>query len=656
MRNTLAATTMLLILITLTSINLGINLLTLTFTNMLIYVSLIVIFAILGFILTVLQDTILLPLLETFAPITVFLIMNWDKISQVNLYSLINPPTIQSIRIELRELISKPLIDVKALSLIFSLILSIVFLIGVIAGVLYKLIIAKIKNTGVEENAITIIRKIRHISIDKPRRKLHIMSNLLTALALYTYTTYMLVRLGLSKLVLTMIPGTPIAILCIIITSYLEFLSLGATTMILITTWFSPLTTIAYLIDTITPRINLMEYKSILKDGVSLGEIKAILSKAKGREYEEIRTVKERTLITSEEKWKWIKISDKYVYNPYKLLNPHVFIAGTSGSGKSFTTALIISKLYEKFKINFLIIDYHGEYMDKMEYIGILKPQHIDASKNTLNILELDNQPPSQRANEIADVLKNIFNLGPLQRIELQKIIEEAYAVAGITEDKNTWNITPSIRHLLIAYNRFLDTIDNEQELRILKSLRPYIQAITTEILSKTTLSLNNILSKPTILDLSRITSEFVKRVYISILLLKIYNNLPYIRTIRTDSLRYIVIDEAHRILSENEVVLSRLFAESRKYNIGLILVTQNPKDVPNAIIANTSLQIILKTIEPSNTEYAAKILGGYSSDERIDTIKRALYYLPRYHGIVKDSLIREPLIVDFTWNKQAGE
>jgi len=643
LRNTVASTTMLLLSVILININVSISFLTFTLTDIIMYIVLIVALGISSFVLTTLQDSIVLPLIEVILPSLTAIMVKTS--TQENIVEEPITPVLPNI-LEIPGIGYVYQFPVIATLLMPMLIL----LIGSILGIVYKLIMAKLKGRELEENLISLIVNYKYIKTRISRAHMASLNIVFTGIAWFMLILFVLVKLNLDSIALLILDGLPISIITILFTSLILPVNLIVVLFMLITTWFSPIVLTAYIIDTIIPAIDIIKYEHSIGDGITLGSIKAILSKARGFELSDVKILKERTIIASENKWKWIRVHSTYKYNPYKLLNPHVFITGTSGSGKSFTTALLLSKLYRRFGINFIIIDYHGEYFGKIQQIGMVDPQVVDASVNTLNILELDNQSPTLRANELADIIKNIFNLGHLQRIELQKIIEEAYAEAGITEDENTWSIKPSVQHLISAYNRLLSNTDNEQELRVLKSLRPYIQLLTNEILSRTTLNVNEIFTRPTILDLSKITSEFIKRVYVSLLLLKIYYNLPYLKPNR---LVYIVIDEAHRIITENEVVLSRLFAESRKYNIGLIIVSQNPKDIPNNIIANTSLQIVLKIVEPSNTEYAAKILGGYSMDERIDAIKRALYYLPKYHGIVKDSLIREPLIVDLTWNNK---
>jgi len=110
----------------------------------------------------------------------------------------------------------------------------------------------------------------------------------------------------------------------------------------------------------------------------------------------------------------------------------------------------------------------------------------------------------------------------------------------------------------------------------------------------------------------------------------------------------YIVIDEAHRICkrSTEPSLVARLMMESRKYGIGFIIITQQPLDIDEGIIANSALKISFKLSEPENLDYMAKTLAGYISENRLEIFKEALYYMPRFYAIVRDSRLAEPAIV----------
>ncbi len=569
-------------------------------------------------------------------------------------YTLLSEPQIQfatnnTIQNTLVLPVFKDLIPLDKLNLALKIAPLTLILIAVTAGITYKLLIAKIKDRNVEDKLLTTLQLIVKHSKFKNREIniIEIVYSTTVVLSILFIIDYVLVKIGMKSLAIDILTFLPLSL---IFTTYLITLgnkSMITSIVVLSSSWMSPILFLAGILDYWKTFETMYLEPLQPHGGIRLGLIKALLTQGEGKEYNAVSHFKNRIIISSATKWRWVEVNRDYYFNPRKQVNPHVIISGTSGSGKSFTAAIMLTKMYTELNIGYLVIDFHGEYMDKLKIVGLKQVNYINALYNTINLLDLEGQPPNLRASEIADVIRNLFNLGPLQRLILQRVLEEAYALAEITDDPNTWNKTVNNSHIVQAYRRLLSATENEQELRVLKSLEPYIRIISSSIITQSKINVSELLDKPTILDLSHIPSIFIKRLYISALLMKIYYNLP---RIKPNKLTYIVIDEAHRIIKENEDILVKLFAESRKYNIGLIIITQNPKDIPSSIISNTSLQIFLKLVEPSNIEYAAKILGGYSSDERIDYIKRALYYLPQYHGIVKDSLIREPLIVDLTW------
>ncbi len=588
---------------------------------------------------TIMCESIILPIL------TIVVMTFYALLSGLQIQSTINN-IMQSTPI---LTIFKDLIPLDKLNLALRVTPLILLAIAVAAGIAYKVLIAKIKDKSIEDKLLTILQlMIKHGKLGGKRISVtEIIHNITMLLSISFLIGYILVKVGLKNATIDILTFLPLSLIFITYLTILGNKSLITNIIILMSSWMSPILFLASILDFWKTFETTYLEPLHFREGIRLGLIKALLTQGEGKEYNAVSHFKDRVIVSSTTKWKWVEVDKDYYFNPYKQVNPHVMISGTSGSGKSFTTAIMLAKMHTELNIGYLVIDFHGEYLDKLKTIGLKYVNYINALHNTINLLDLEGQPPNLRASEIADVVKNLFNLGPLQRLILQRVLEEAYALAEITDDPSTWNKTVNSSHVIQAYRKLLSMTENEQELRVLKSLEPYIKTISSSIITQSKINISELLSRPTILDLSHIPSIFIKRLYVSALLMKIYYNLPRIKPSR---LTYIVIDEAHRVIKENEDVLVKLFAESRKYNIGLIIITQNPKDIPNSIVSNTSLQIFLKLVEPSNIEYAAKILGGYSSNDRIDHIKRALYYLPQYHGIVKDSLIREPLIVDLTW------
>ena len=69
--------------------------------------------------------------------------------------------------------------------------------------------------------------------------------------------------------------------------------------------------------------------------------------------------------------------------------------------------------------------------------------------------------------------------------------------------------------------------------------------------------------------------------------------------------------------------MLARLLVESRKYGLGFIIISQQPLDLDEAILANTWLKFVFSLQEPRNIEYITRIMG--VRDQDLHTIIKGL-------------------------------
>ena len=356
--------------------------------------------------------------------------------------------------------------------------------------------------------------------------------------------------------------------------------------------------------------------------------------------------LKEKLHIPKSPSWYWRVESGTYTYNPYSQINYHILIAGSSGTGKSSLAKKLIKELYYQWAIPCLVIDPHNEYVKVIEELdGIV----VDASKISINPLELDECSPRERIVQVADTIQRVFRLGNLQRAVLEDLLEEAYAEKGIVnDDPETWKFKPpTFLTLLRVIEKRIEYARSSGERSRYEGLKPYIRLLSTSIFRETTISFSDILSKPSVIAMANLPGDHVKAILSETLLRKIAHYM-YVSGESMGLSHYIVIDEAHRICrrSTEPSLVARLMMESRKYGIGFIIITQQPLDIDEGIIANSALKISFKLSEPENLDYMAKTLAGYISENRLEIFKEALYYMPRFYAIVRDSRLAEPAIV----------
>jgi len=374
-----------------------------------------------------------------------------------------------------------------------------------------------------------------------------------------------------------------------------------------------------YLIDIITS-LDIRE-----ENGICVGKIRGVLRKGGFS-----------SVIQTQSKYKWKSVSnEEYCFSFSKLKSPHILILGSSGSGKSNLAKLIAGKLD-----SFIIFDIHGEYFIKDAI-------RIDLSEHHINPFSLLSSSPKQRALELAFTIKELFNLGNLQMTELYNLFLEAYAEKGIfDEDKNSWNNEiPTFSDVVSLLLRRKSSASSSQELQRYSSIEPYLLFLSNEIFSKTDIELEKIMKGKVILDFSKILIPEIKYLIVETILKTIYSQIS---TFKMDNnvKKILIIDEAPFILSKKSgsELLEKLVAESRKFGIGFLIISQTTENVKK-ILANSELIFIFNLIEPNDREYISKLIGGSDSEE-FKAIYESLAKLDKGMMIVKDKTLDEILLV----------
>jgi DNA helicase HerA-like ATPase len=356
-----------------------------------------------------------------------------------------------------------------------------------------------------------------------------------------------------------------------------------------------------------------------------MGFIKAVLS---------LRKRRGRTI------WYWKRVANKPLRIDFtRLPNNHMVITGASGMGKSLLAKNIVLQLYTLHGYGFLIIDPHGEYADLAEIIpGV---NIVDASTVSLNPLELEGQDPGHRAHELSYTIQSLFNLGHLQRQIIEDLIMEAYRSKGIYPDNpGSWgNKPPSFNDLLAAAEAA--ATDNDLVRRII----PYLRILSSRIFSSTSMGFSEIVSKPTIIQLNKLSSDYIRSLYIDTLLHKLIASMYKKRGKRL----IVVIDEAHLVFrrSPGRRAVSKLLMESRKYGLGFIIISQQPLSLSDTVFQNTSIRISFNTGEPRNAEYAARLHALSGDKSKINAVKEAVSSLKPHEYLLSTINTRFPVIVD---------
>ena len=281
--------------------------------------------------------------------------------------------------------------------------------------------------------------------------------------------------------------------------------------------------------------------------------------------------------------------NQKIYWEPNKEYNPHMFLVGGSGSGKTETIKSIIFEL-KKQNMNSLIIDFHDDFKQFSDNLINLEESNVG-----LHPLEiLPNEKPKDVAYKISQILKNIFKLGEIQHANVRKAIMDFYILSGIK------NLNEKIDKIikLIDFIKLKDCILNlnatSNELNKLLSKLSIV--FDTELFNNSfnSVSFKNMISKTTVLSLNEYPTDEIKALIAEIILRKLINYL-YISGKSDKTNLFCIIDEAHRLTYDGSPI-DQMLRESRKYGLGMILATQTSTDFTDIIIANTSTKLAFKS------------------------------------------------------------
>ncbi|ABM81119.1 ATP-binding protein [Hyperthermus butylicus] len=340
----------------------------------------------------------------------------------------------------------------------------------------------------------------------------------------------------------------------------------------------------------------------------------------------------------------WERLRKPIPYKPLLSRPIHALVTGVTGSGKTTLASRIIMAAIETHNdLAVVVIDPHGEYKAKLsDRIPLI---HLDVSKISINPLDHMGFNPSERIVELVELFRKLFRLGPLQAELLEEALRLAYEAKGIMlEDPTTWNREPpTLRDLTQILARIAR--NDERGLRLLM----HIRSLELSLFSGRTINPREMLrpGHVTIIDLSGTPSTVQQVLTVNTLLRRLYTYFK--QRGQSDKLDFlIVIDEAHIFASRDVAgsIVGNYAAELRKYGVALLIITQQPNELDEMILANTLLRIVLRHDEPKVVKYLAQSLAVEVNEEHRAALELTLHIIKPGYAIIRDPEIRTPLLV----------
>ena len=320
------------------------------------------------------------------------------------------------------------------------------------------------------------------------------------------------------------------------------------------------------------------------------------------------------------------------------LLTSHVFITGSTGSGKSNTVYQLLDKLCKEDR-HFLVVEpTKGEY--KSVFGGRPDVEVFGTNYKRTRLLRINpfSFPEGVQLHAHLDRLIEIFNacwpMYAAMPAVLKDAVERAYVEAGwdlrTSENEQYGRLFPTFTDVL----RQIDFVMNESDYSgdskgdykgALKTrLKSLTNGIYSDVFGCDEVAEAELFDRNVIVDLSEIGPETTSLI-MGMLVLKL-QEYHMASNAMNASLRHItVLEEAHNLLkrtsteqsseSSNLVgksveMITNAIAEMRTYGECFMIVDQAPGALDPAAIRNTNTKIVLRLPDYSDRELVGKSIG----------------------------------------------
>jgi hypothetical protein len=284
------------------------------------------------------------------------------------------------------------------------------------------------------------------------------------------------------------------------------------------------------------------------------------------------------------------------------ITNPHIAIVGITGAGKSFLVKTFLIRASYVWKANAIIIDWAGEYKAWVKQSG---GTIVSLGKGDyLNIMDLIGIKPLDRVKQIMNSLEILTDIGdyPEQRRLTQEAIEQAYVNAGfnLSQPPDPSKEAPTLNNAIALLQEKLQegTYEYPAELEnAIYRLRQFVREGEDYFARKSTIDLGKLASSGLVdIDLSGLPDETFRALAALFILQSLKEKMRIEGWSASKGIKAIVVlDEAWKIAGDERSDAVTIVREGRKYQFALIVASQNPTDINEAIFSNVGTNIILR-------------------------------------------------------------
>jgi DNA helicase HerA-like ATPase len=314
-----------------------------------------------------------------------------------------------------------------------------------------------------------------------------------------------------------------------------------------------------------------------------------------------------------------------------ELLRKHVAVLSQSGSGKSYTSAVIIEELLdrerESGRLAVVVVDVHGEYTSMAEC-----SDEADYSDRLIVVRGEDVRigVPNLNAYQFMEFVPEMTGI---QARELQRVINELrndmrsgkgpFGLDKIIAKIENGEIHKQLQHALLGWLFDLSSLDLFYEVD-----NPNWGDIVKP-------------GKAVIVDLSDITNLRKKQIIVTYLARKLFN----LRRSSKVPPFVLCLEEAHQFAPEGNAIskgiIETIAREGRKFYASLILISQRPVRLSTTVLSQANTNIILRVTNPYDLDHIKQ-----SSECITSEVADMISSLPVGEALIVGEAVNYPIFV----------
>lgn len=310
------------------------------------------------------------------------------------------------------------------------------------------------------------------------------------------------------------------------------------------------------------------------------------------------------------------------------LPNAHMSITGETGSGKTQATKAVLRELADGERLPVLILDFKDDYS---------AGDYVDAEGLTVHDVSYGGLPfnpltppidirtgrvaPMNHIHQLGEIIKRVYKLGDQQTFHLREAMKAAYTAQGLSPSP----FIPTGEEWWPGFDSVRAILDEADHSALLGRLSPIFD-LELFAAGADEEGLTKMLDGRAVVRLSQLPSDQVKNAVAEISLLALYNHLirrPQPRRLT----RLLVLDEAWRVT--NSPFLEPLMREGRALGLGVILASQYPSDLDEAIAGATHTRLYFSQSLPEPIREIQRTLVRKTSGAEAERLAAEVRGLP---------------------------